>query len=370
LRAPAYASFVTTYLAPQAGVPSPYANLLVTYMEQQLNLASGTTLSYADALTKFEALPVKLQLPLVAQVLYDELSATGIAHNTQRTDYSRGYAAINALFPTKDAQGNALSYSGDINMFFSQLKTEQGGDVDLLAPGGSVVVGLPNPPAALSQIKSSNAPVIPAAANLGILVLSNGAVQGFANNNFTVNQSRILTLEGGNIILWASNGDIDAGRGAKSASAAPPPVIETDANGNVFVNPLNAVSGSGIGQLVSTPGIEPGLVNLIAPKGDVNAGDAGIRVAGNLNIAAVLVIGANNISVGGTASGVPASDAGALSGALSGASSLGDAGKNTVNQLSQNLADAAAAGDQLAQSLQPNFVVVKLFCLGQECELQ
>ncbi|MDR3416946.1 MAG: filamentous hemagglutinin family protein [Nevskia sp.] len=374
LRAPAYQSFIDAYLAPtQSGSPSAYASLLIAYMGQQLGLGSQSTLSYSDALSKFEALPVKQQLPLVAQVLYDELSATGIAHNAKGTDYSRGYTAISTLFPTQDAQGKALSYSGDINMFFSQLKTEQGGDVDLLAPGGSVVVGLPNPPGSLAGIKQSTSGgqvTVPAAANLGILVLSTGAIQGFADQNFTVNQSRVLTLEGGNIILWASNGDIDAGRGAKSASAAPPPVIETDANGNVFVNPLGAVSGSGIGQLVDTPGVQAGLVNLIAPKGDVNAGDAGIRVAGNLNIAAVVVIGADNISVGGTATGVPVSEAGALSGALSGASALGDAGKNTVDQLSQSLADAAAAGEKLAESLQPSFVVVKLFCLGKDCELQ
>ncbi|HWY25698.1 MAG TPA: filamentous hemagglutinin family protein, partial [Nevskia sp.] len=322
-------------------------------------------------LASFKALSSKQQLPLIAQVLYDELSATGIAHNTQHTSYDRGTTAINTLFPTMDAQGKTLAYKGDINMFFSQLKTEQGGDVDLLAPGGSVVVGLPNPPAELTVVKSTGAPPVPAAANLGILVLGSGAIQGLANNSFIVNQSRILTLEGGNIILWASNGDIDAGRGAKSASGAPPPVIQTDANGNVFVNPLNDVAGSGIGQLVATPGVQAGLVNLIAPKGDVNAGDAGIRVAGNLNIAAVVVIGADNISVGGTASGVPVSDAGALSGALSGANALGDAGKNAVNQLAQNLADTSAAAQQLADSLKPSFVVVKLICLGKdECELQ
>jgi hypothetical protein len=177
----------------------------------------------------------------------------------------------------------------------------------------------------------------------------------------------MLTLEGGNIILWASNGNIDAGKGAKSASGAPPPVIETDANGNLFVDPSNSVSGSGIGQLLTTPGVTAGLVNLIAPKGDVNAGDAGIRVAGNLNIAAVQVIGAGNITVVGTSTGVPVSEAGALAGALSGANSLGDASKNAVEQLSQDLAGSTNY-QQLTNSLLPSFIVVKMFCLGVECE--
>jgi hypothetical protein len=50
-------------------------------------------------------------------------------------------------------------------------------------------------------------------------------------------------------------------------------------------------------------GIAPGNVDLIAPNGTVDAGDAGIRATGNLNIAASVVLNSNNISVGGTASG-------------------------------------------------------------------
>ena len=224
-----------------------------------------------------------------------------------------------------------------------------------------MVVGLENPPAELNSIKTDGP------ADLGILALGDGAIEGFADQSFIVNQSRILTLEGGDIILWASNGNIDAGRGAKSASAAPPPIIQTDANGHVVINASNTVTGSGIGQLVSTPGKKAGLVNLIAPKGAVDAGDAGIRVAGNLNIAAVIVIGAGNITVGGTATGVPVSEAGALSGALSGANSLGDAGKGAVDQLNQSLGQGANY-QQLTDSLQPSFITVKMFCLGVECE--
>ncbi|HXW74487.1 MAG TPA: filamentous hemagglutinin family protein [Steroidobacteraceae bacterium] len=371
LRQPAYQSFIDAYLAPgSSGAPSAYAATLQSYMEQLYPVADAN-IGYAAALAAFEALTRPQQLPLLAQVLSDELSATGLAHTLQGASYDRGYTAIDTLFPTEDAGGNAITYSGDLDMFFSQLKTEQGGDIDLLVPGGSVNVGVPNPPASLYLVKASSAEgglvTIPPAVNLGVLVLGEGAVEGFADQNFTVNQSRILTLEGGDIILWASNGNIDAGKGAKSASGAPPPVIQTDANGNLFVNPSSSVSGSGIGQLLTSPNIKPGLVNLIAPKGAVNAGDAGIRVAGNLNIAAVQVIGASNITVAGTATGVPVSEAGALSGALSGANALGGASNTAVDQLSQNLA-AANNYQQLTESLVPTFIVVKMFCLGAECE--
>ena len=120
---------------------------------------------------------------------------------------------------------------------------------------------------------------------------------------------------------------------------------------------------------MTVPGISAGLVNLIAPKGVVNAGDAGIRVAGNLNIAAVQVIGAGNITVVGTSTGVPVSEAGALASALSGANSIGDASKTAVEQLTQDIG-AASNYQQLTDSLQPSFIVVKMFCLGVECETQ
>jgi len=368
LRQPAYQSFINTYLAPDsAGTPGPYADTLVPYIQQLY--PSDSNLSYASALAAFEALTPSQQLPLLAQVLSDVLSATGLAHTLQGASYAPGFAAINTLFPTSNAQGS-LKYQGDIDMFYSQLKTEQGGNINLLTPGGSVIVGVPNPSTNLNTIKTTlGPPLVAAAANLGILVLGPGAIEGFADQNFEVNQSRILTLEGGDIILWASYGSIDAGNGAKSASAAPPPVIETNSSGTVFVNPVNDVSGSGIGQLLTGPNETAGLVNLIAPNGDVNAGDAGIRVAGNLNIAAVQVIGAGNISVVGTATGVPVSEAGALAGALSGANSLGDASKNAVDQLSQDLG-AAANYQQLTESLQPTFISVKMFCLGVQCETQ
>jgi hypothetical protein len=368
LRQPAYTPFITAYLAPANGTPSIYADDLVGYM-QQLNPTANATITYPAALASFESLTQQQQLPFLSQVLTDELSATGLAHSAQGTSYARGFTAINTLFPTM-VNKQTLTYDGNINMAFSQLKTEQGGNLDFLVPGGSVTVGFPNPPDSLNTVKEDVTSLnitVPAAVNLGMLVLGPGAIQGFANEDITVNQSRILTLEGGDIILWASNGNIDAGKGAKSASGAPPPVISTDASGNLFVNPSNAVSGSGIGQLLTVPGIKAGLVNLIAPNGDVNAGDAGIRVAGNLNIAAVQVIGAGNITVVGTSTGVPASEAGAFAGALSGANSLGDASKAAVDQLSQDLSSAANY-QALSDSLAPAFIVVKMFCLGIECE--
>jgi hypothetical protein len=69
------------------------------------------------------------------------------------------------------------------------------------------------------------------------------------------------------------------------------------------------VSGAGIGTIQSTPDAPPASASLIAPRGTVNAGDAGLRATGNLVIEALRVLNAANIAVVGTVSGVPQANA-------------------------------------------------------------
>jgi hypothetical protein len=75
--------------------------------------------------------------------------------------------------------------------------------------------------------------------------------------------------------------------------------VETDLAG--------LATGGGIGVLASVEGVSPGDVDLIAPAGIIDAGDAGIRVSGNINLAALTVVNAGNISAGGTSTGAPSS---------------------------------------------------------------
>jgi hypothetical protein len=56
------------------------------------------------------------------------------------------------------------------------------------------------------------------------------------------------------------------------------------------------------------PRCRPGDVSLIAPLGTINAGEAGIRVSGNLNLAALFVLNANNFRVAGEVEGLPAKE--------------------------------------------------------------
>ncbi len=60
-------------------------------------------------------------------------------------------------------------------------------------------------------------------------------------------------------------------------------------------------TGGGIGVLATLAGLMPGDVDLIAPGGAIDAGDAGIRSAGNLNVAATTLLNSDNIAVTATA---------------------------------------------------------------------
>jgi Filamentous haemagglutinin family outer membrane protein len=95
------------------------------------------------------------------------------------------------------------------------------------------------------------------------------------------------------------------------------------------VTPYGPASGSGIAVLRALPDAPLSNVDLIAFEGVVNAGDAGIRVSGNINLAAVAVINASNITVGGTATGVPTITAPNI-GALTTASNTAGATQATV----------------------------------------
>ena len=166
-------------------------------------------------------------------------------------------------------------------------------------------------------------------------------MQVFADGDVLVNQSRIFTLAGGDILIWSSNGDIDAGRGSKSSISAPPPVIRVDANGQVQVEFADAIAGSGIRGILTSEDLQPGDVDLVAPTGVVNAGDAGIGAAGNLNIAAPQVVGLDNIQVIGSSTGVP-TDSGAAAG-LTGVSSLGSSVTSAAEEAAVSSADNPTA---------------------------
>jgi len=272
-------------------------------------------------------------------------------------DFARGYAALELLFPGIEARnpdGSFRNFAGDINLFASRVKTDNGGDIEFFAPGGDVIVGLPNTSAALSNVGSNV---------LGMVVAGEGDIKGMARNDVLVNQSRILTVGGGDVLLWSSEGDIDAGKGKKTASAVPPPIVRINAQGNITLEQQGAVTGSGIGALFSAGGTA-GDVDLVAPRGAVDAGDAGIR-AGNLNIAAQVVIGADNISVSGTSSGTPVADTSVVTAVSSGATTAGNDVSAATAALAQNLSEAARAAESLKNAFKPTFISAEVIGHGE-----
>jgi hypothetical protein len=129
------------------------------------------------------------------------------------------------------------------------------------------------------------------------------------NQDFLVNQGRVFTVGGGDITLVSQTRNIDAGKGAKTASSAPPPIIKISPDGNVSVDVSSSISGSGIATLRTRTDQEASSVYVLAPRGEINAGDAGIKSEKDLDIVAPIVKNADNIAAAGKISGVVAAPA-------------------------------------------------------------
>ncbi|MGL6044338.1 MAG: filamentous hemagglutinin family protein, partial [Sandaracinobacteroides sp.] len=195
----------------------------------------------------------------------------------------------------------------------------------------------------------------------GILTLRGGDIFGFTDGNIVLNQSRLFAqnannvLPAGNIALWSSNGDLNAGQGPKSAFNFPPVVYNIDPNGAITVDAVGGVTGAGIAAFAPNPDAEV-VVFLIAPRGEVDAGDAGVRVQGNLFVAAQSVANADNFDVSGDAIGVPTTavvDAGAQSAASNAGTAAGEAATAGRNTLAEQLSRIVVTVDGYVRSLDP-----------------
>ena len=293
-----------TPLAGSGKVVHAYDQELLQWLQQRFGY-SGTS---AGALAYFLSLPSDQQGVFVRQVYYEELTAGGREYNDPTSSrfqsYLRGRDAIATLFPTQDAQGHPITYTGDLTMFSgvvtngsnqkvvqdAGVRTDFGGDIQILNPAGQTVLGVegvaPGPGA-------------------GLLTQGTGDIDIYSEGSILLGQSRILTTFGGGILAWSATGDINSGRGSKTTVLFTPPRRVYNAYGEVTISPSVPSSGAGIGTLNPIPQVPPGNVDLIAPLGTVDAGEAGIRVSGNLNIAALHVVNAANIQVQGTATGLP-----------------------------------------------------------------
>ncbi|WLI15886.1 filamentous hemagglutinin family protein [Pseudomonas wuhanensis] len=329
-----YERFVKAYLDPAnqalAGVPlanqdgkvaKTYEAELVDWLEKRFGFSGDTE----QARSYFATLPAEQQRVFARDVYFAELKAGGREYNevggVRQGSYLRGREAIALLFPTKDVAGNAITYKGDITMFGGAgVHTDFGGGIQMLTPGGGQTFGI-----------EGNAP--PSTA--GVITQGEGDIQLYAQNNILLGQSRIMTTFGGSILGWSAQGDINAGRGSKTTVVYTPPKRLYDTWGNVTLSPSVPSTGAGIATLNPIPEVAPGDIDLIAPLGTIDAGEAGIRVSGNVNIAALTVVNAANIQTQGKSTGVPMTasvNTGAITSASSAASSATQAAEDVARQ--------------------------------------
>ena len=326
-------------------------------------LASAAYGRYADLYTAFTGLgQLRQQQFLINQLYFNELAQPSQPDSTSYLQYIRGYRAVQTLFPVERGYTDNLAVytidpstvnvdhplgvptrnivdgqpqradrilTGEVDLRLATIETTRGGDVTILGPGGDFIAGsvvrtseqasrrLTRFTAASEGIlqslnfgkvgssetqKINSIPI----GYEGILTLRGGSIRSFTDGDFRLNQSRLFTQAGGDITMWSSNGDLNAGQGPKSASNFPPITIRFDPNGLNEVDSAGSVSGAGIGAFQQSPDQPLADVILIAPVGEVDAGDAGVRASGNVFVAAARVANADNFSAGGDVSGVPA----------------------------------------------------------------
>lgn len=352
---PDYRRFAEAYLNPvnlaqpgesiQGGkVAKTYESELVTWLAERFGFTGDTE----QALTYYAALPGEQQRIFARDVYFAELKAAGREYNqgggVREGSYLRGRAAIAKLFPETDVAGNPITYKGDITMFGGAgVHTNFGGSIQMLTPGGRQTFGIEGaaPPS-----------------TAGVITQGAGDIQLYSMGSILLGQSRIMTTFGGSIMGWTSEGDINAGRGSKTTVVYTPPKRVYDNWGNVGLSPSVPSTGAGIATLNPIPEVPAGDIDLIAPLGTIDAGEAGIRVSGNVNIAALHVVNAANIQSQGKSSGVPVS-ATVNTGAMSSASAAGAAA-------SQAAEDAARSQQAAAKQGRPSIMTVEVLSLGSE----
>ncbi|KAF0806097.1 Filamentous hemagglutinin family outer membrane protein [Alcanivorax sp. S71-1-4] len=298
----------------------------------------------ADALSYFDALAPEQQRIFLREVYYAELREGGREYNDadgpRFGSYLRGREMIATLLPDTDAAGNEITREGDIVMFGGAgVRSNFGGHIEMMAPGGQILVGVEG--------------VLPPA-SAGVMTQGEGDIRLFSEQSLLLGLSRIMTTFGGDIFAWSAEGDINAGRGAKTTVLFTPPRRTYDQWGNVRLAPQVPSSGAGIATLNPIPEVPPGDIDLIAPLGTIDAGEAGIRVSGNVNVAALQVLNADNIQVQGEAQGIPV------------VAAVNTSALNAASSASSAAAQAAEGVTRRQQGRQPSLITVEILGFGDE----
>ncbi|WP_432787601.1 filamentous haemagglutinin family protein [Novosphingobium rhizosphaerae] len=351
---PIYAPILAAWLRTHA--PDAFAALFGTasYPDTDAGNAALTQAAYGrmgDLYAAFKALDPLLQHGfLIKQLYFNEL---------QKTPSIRAYRAVDTLFPatwgytdnlaefTTDAATVNADHplgqpvrvlvdgqpkkatqvvTGSIDLRLATLETTRGGDITILGPGGNFIGGSvvrtseqaarrvtrfgvgATSSLSYGQLNNTNVRAIDTIpiGYEGVLTLRGGKIFSFTDGSFLVNQSRVFSIAGGDIVMFSSNGDLNAGQGPRSASNFPPVTVRFNLDGYAEVDSAGSVSGAGIGAFKASPDAPASSVSLIAPVGTVDAGDAGVRASGDVVVIAARVSNADAISSSsGSISGVP-----------------------------------------------------------------
>lgn len=124
----------------------------------------------------------------------------------------------------------------------------------------------------------------------------------------------------------------------------------------MILSPQAPASGAGIATLNPIAEVRPGDVDLIAPLGTIDAGEAGIRVSGNINLAALQVLNAANIQVQGESKGLPV-----LASVNVNALASASAAANSASQAAQ---DVMRKSQDEARRNQPSVISVQILGFG------
>jgi len=270
--------------------------------------------------------------------------------------------------------------TGNIDMTSSSINTSaESSDIYIVA-AGNINVGLTTLP---DPSKSGSEQAI--AQETGIFTAKGGGINIFSVGDLNVNESRVMTFRSGDIVSWIDQGDINAGRGSKTAinTGNPKVIAVKDDDGNVISKKIEwepPAVGSGIRTLTYDPdgalgpltAPEAGDAYLFAPQGIIDAGEAGIA-AKNVILGATEVLNVQNIDVSGVSVGVPSTaDAGPSLGALAGVGNITETSSLTENAAAMNEARERMAqdADAMAKAFTPTWLRVEFVGFEEETTIR
>lgn len=303
-----YAAVAASYIDPTnaSSVKHNYVSDLRSFLSRIGKPASDSD-SDASVFAAFQALPADLQHVFTDEVFFAELKAVGIDQKGgTSSDTQRGYRMIETMFParlgyTANVLGSGsngasqLVKTGDMNLLHATVQTQLGGDISMFGPGGNIIVGsLAAEPNSALKLR-----------DIGILTLGGGAINTFTDESVLVNSSRVLTTQGGDILMWSSNGNLDAGRGSKTTLSAPALQVLYDQDDYQSIDLGGFVTGAGIGTLQASSKAAASQLYLLAPRGTIDFGTAGVRASGSAVFVAPVIANASNFQVQGSTTGIP-----------------------------------------------------------------